>query len=114
MAFPSHPAEVHTSNYPPAVSLLACKLVRQVSCKLVCSDKVCYPAKFRIACPMRWLSECQPAAGPSITSVGSELGLAHTTSDVISTIAKAAPDILLPVGLNTVASLRDVTASIYT
>ena len=42
------------------------------------------------------------------TLVGSELGLAHTTSDVISTITKAAPDILLPVGLDTVASLKDV------
>ena len=42
------------------------------------------------------------------TLVGSELGLAHITSDVISTITKAAPDILLPVGLDTVGSLRDV------
>ena len=46
--------------------------------------------------------------GPIDTLVGSELGLAHTTSDVISTITKAAPDILLPVGLDTVASLKDV------
>jgi hypothetical protein len=47
--------------------------------------------------------------GPIDTLVGSELGLAHITSDVISTITKAAPDILLPVGLDTVvASLKDV------
>ncbi len=46
--------------------------------------------------------------GPIDTLVGSELGLAHITSDVISTITKAAPDILLTVGLDTVASLKDV------
>ena len=53
--------------------------------------------------------------GPIDTLVGSELGLAHITSDVISTITKAAPDILLPVGLDTVAqALRMCSASIYT
>ena len=46
--------------------------------------------------------------GPIDTLVGNELGLAHTTSDVISTITKGAPDILAPVGLDTVASLKDV------
>ena len=46
--------------------------------------------------------------GPIDTLVGNDLGLAHTTSDVISIITKAPPDILSPVGLDTVASLKDV------
>ena len=46
--------------------------------------------------------------GPIDTLVGNDLGLAHTTSDVISIIAKGAPDILSPIGLDTVASLKDV------